>query len=129
MNNFKFSEKSEQRLINVHPDLIKIVRYALKISTIDFGILEGLRTISRQKELFASGASKTLNSRHLSGHAIDIVAYVDEKISWEWQYYEQLANTVKSAAKELKIPIEWGGDWKSLKDGPHFQLPFKEYPV
>lgn len=129
MNNFKLSKRSEQNLIDVHPDLIKIVHYALKISTVDFGIIEGLRSISRQKELFTSGASQTFNSRHLSGHAIDIVVYIDGKVSWEWQYYEQLANTMKSAAKELKIPIEWGGDWKSLKDGPHFQLPFKEYPV
>lgn len=128
-NSFNFSKKSEINLIGVHPDLIKVVHYALKISTIDFGIIEGLRTVSRQQKLLTSGASQTLNSRHLSGHAIDVVAYVDGKISWEWQYYERLANTMKSAAKELKIPIEWGGDWTSLKDGPHFQLPFNKYPV
>lgn len=129
MKEFKFSQRSENNLTGVHPDLVKVVRRALQVTPVDFGITEGLRTVSRQKELVAKGASQTMNSRHITGHAIDLVAYVNSQISWDWKYYIQLSSAMKAAAKELNIPIEWGGDWTSLKDGPHFQLPHKEYPA
>lgn len=124
---FRFSQRSETRLQGVHPDLVRVTRRALALSPVDFGISEGLRTLERQKQLVAEGKSQTMNSRHLSGHAVDVVAYVGSAVSWDWSLYEQIAQAFKQAAAELSIPVEWGGDWKTLKDGPHFQLPFAQY--
>ncbi len=129
MSNFKFSQRSENNLKKVNPDLVKIVRRALQLSPVDFGITEGLRTVERQRQLVAAGKSQTMNSRHISGHAVDVFAYPTSAGSWEWKYYEQIATAFKQAAKELNIPVEWGGDWKTLKDGPHFQLPHEKYPA
>lgn len=129
MSNFKFSQRSENNLKGVNPDLVKIVRRALQLSPVDFGITEGLRTVERQRQLVAAGKSQTMNSRHISGHAVDVFAYPTSTGSWEWKYYEQIATAFKQAAKELDIPVEWGGDWKTLKDGPHFQLPHAKYPA
>lgn len=129
MNNFKFSQRSENNLKGVNPDLVKIVRRALQLSPVDFGITEGLRTVERQRQLVAAGKSQTMNSRHISGHAVDVFAYPTSAGSWEWKYYDQIATAFKQAAKELNIPVEWGGDWKTLKDGPHFQLPHAKYPA
>ncbi|EOT5669503.1 M15 family metallopeptidase, partial [Escherichia coli] len=89
---------------------------------VDFGITEGLRSKCRQKQLVAAGKSQTMNSRHLTGEAVDVVAYVGNQVSWEWSLYEKIARAFQQAAAELGTPIEWGGDWKTLKDGPHFQL-------
>ncbi|POP42344.1 peptidase M15 [Superficieibacter electus] len=119
---FKFSAHSERHLNGVNPDLVKVVRRALELSPIDFGITEGLRTWERQQELVAAGKSQTMNSRHLTGHAVDVFAYPTSAGSWEWKYYEQISTAFKQAAAELQIPVEWGGDWQTLKDGPHFQL-------
>lgn len=129
MSNFKFSQRSENNLKGVNSDLVKIVRRALQLSPVDFGITEGLRTVERQRQLVAAGKSQTMNSRHISGHAVDVFAYPTSTGSWEWKYYEQIATAFKQAAKELNIPVEWGGDWKTLKDGPHFQLPYAKYPA
>ncbi|AGF89337.1 M15 family metallopeptidase [Salmonella enterica] len=129
MSNFKFSQRSENNLKGVNEDLVKIVRRALQLSPVDFGITEGLRTVERQRQLVAAGKSQTMNSRHISGHAVDVFAYPTSAGSWEWKYYEQIATAFKQAAKELNIPVEWGGDWKTLKDGPHFQLPHASYPA
>lgn len=129
MSNFKFSQRSENNLKGVNADLVKIVRRALQLSPVDFGITEGLRTVERQRQLVAAGKSQTMNSRHISGHAVDVFAYPTSAGSWEWKYYEQIATAFKQAAKELNIPVEWGGDWKTLKDGPHFQLPHAKYPA
>lgn len=129
MSNFKFSQRSENNLKGVNPDLVKIVRRALQLSPVDFGITEGLRTVERQRQLVATGKSQTMNSRHITGHAVDVFAYPTSAGSWEWKYYEQIATAFKQAAKELNIPVEWGGNWKTLKDGPHFQLPHAKYPA
>ncbi|RXA93805.1 M15 family metallopeptidase [Yersinia sp. 2105 StPb PI] len=129
MQTNKFSQRSENNLNGVNADLVKVARRALELSPVDFGVTEGLRTVTRQKELVAKGASQTMNSRHITGHAIDVFAYPTGSGSWEWKYYEQIAAAFKQAAKEAGVPIEWGGDWKTLKDGPHFQLPFKDYPA
>lgn len=129
MSNFKFSQRSENNLKGVNPDLVKIVRRALLLSPVDFGITEGLRTVERQRQLVAAGKSQKMNSRHISGHAVDVFAYPTSAGSWEWKYYEQIATAFKQAAKELNIPVEWGGDWETLKDGPHFQLPQAKYPA
>ena len=128
-NNFKFSQRSENNLRGVHPDLVKVVRLALELSPVDFGITEGLRTVERQKQLVAEGKSQTMNSRHISGHAVDVFAYPTPAGSWDWQYYQQISQAFKQAGKNLGIPVEWGGDWKTLKDGPHFQLPYANYPA
>lgn len=124
---YSFSKRSETNLVGVHRDLVKVVRRALEISPLDFTVIEGLRKKSRQAELVKSGASQTMNSRHLTGHAVDIAPFIDGSISWAWPPFYQLETAMKQAAKELDIPIEWGGDWK-MKDGPHWQLPWKEYP-
>lgn len=125
----KFSQRSENNLKGVNADLVKIVRRALQLSPVDFGITEGLRTVERQRQMVATGKSQTMNSRHITGHAVDVFAYPTSDGSWEWKYYEQIATAFKQAAKELNIPVEWGGDWKTLKDGPHFQLPHATYPA
>lgn len=128
-NNFRFSQRSEKNLEGVNSDLVKVVRQALALSSVDFGITEGLRTQERQKQLVAEGKSQTMKSRHITGHAIDVFAYPTLSGSWDWKYYEQIASAFKLASSQLGIPIEWGGDWKTLKDGPHFQLPHREYPA
>jgi len=122
------SAVSEARLKKVHPDLQKVIRRAVELSDLDFVVSEGLRTLERQKELKAIGASQTLNSRHLTGHAVDLAVVVGGKARWDWPLYDKLANYVKQAAKECKVPIVWGGDWLKFKDGPHFELDRKVYP-
>lgn len=125
---FKLSQRSKDRLKGVHPDLVKVVEHAIEITTVDFAVLEGLRTPERQKVLKEAGASQTLNSRHITGHAVDLGAWVDGEVRWDWPLYHQIAKAMKAAAAELNIPIEWGGDWRTFKDGPHWQLPRKDYP-
>lgn len=126
---FKFSQKSLDRLVGVHPDLVSIVNRALELSEVDFAVLEGVRSKTRQEQLVKAGASQTMKSRHITGHAVDLGAYVAGSIRWDWSLYYKIADAMKAAAKELDIPLEWGGDWVSFKDGPHFQLPWKEYPA
>lgn len=124
---FALSAKSQSRLVGVHPKLVAVVNRAIAITPIDFAVLEGVRTIERQKELVKAGASQTMRSRHLSGHAVDLGAIVDGQVRWDWPLYNKLALSVKEAARQLNTPIEWGGDWK-MRDGPHWQLPWREYP-
>jgi uncharacterized protein YcbK (DUF882 family) len=121
-SNFKLSKRSEDNLKGVKPQLVAVVRRALELSSVDFGITEGLRTHDRQKQLFAEGKSQTMNSRHLIGEAVDVVAYVGGTVSWEFPLYRKIAEAFKQASQELNTPIEWGGDWKNLIDGPHFQM-------
>lgn len=125
---FSLSTKSKSRLIGVHPRLTDIVRLAITITPIDFAVLEGVRSIERQKELVKAGASQTMRSRHLTGHAVDLGAIVDGQVRWDWPLYDKIAVAVKEAARQLGVPIEWGGDFRSFKDGPHFQLPWGSYP-
>lgn len=120
---FQLGAASLQRLAGVHPDLIRVVKRAIEITPIDFTVLEGLRSRERQRQLVAKGASKTMNSRHITGHAVDIAPLVNGKVSWDWQYYHPLAAAVKQAAREVGVVVEWGGDWTRFKDGPHWQLP------
>lgn len=124
---FSLGQKSKDRLSGVHPDLIKVVNRAIEITTCDFAVIEGVRSKARQEQLVKAGASQTMKSRHLTGHAVDLGAYVNGSVRWDWPLYNQLADVMKKAAAELKVPIEWGGDWTTLKDGPHFQLPWKDY--
>lgn len=125
---FKLGVRSKLKLIGVHPDLVKLATRAIELSPLDFTITEGLRTVQCQKELFAAKATQTMNSRHITGHALDFAVLVVGKVRWDWPLYERVANAFKQAAKELQIPIIWGGDWKTLKDGPHIELDRKFYP-
>ncbi|WP_339913639.1 peptidoglycan-binding protein [uncultured Brevundimonas sp.] len=120
--------RSEKNLKGVHPDLVRVVRGAATISPIAFVVTEGLRTIERQRSLVASGASRTMKSRHLTGHAVDLAARVNGEIRWDWPLYQTLSKAMKQAAQEANVALEWGGDWRSFKDGPHFQLPWAKYP-
>lgn len=120
-------KRSRERLAGVHPDIIIVLSFAIYETDIDFSVIEGVRTLARQKELVKAGASRTLKSRHLTGHAVDIAPYVGGTIRWDWPLYERLGVIVKKAANECKIPLEWGGDWRSFRDGPHWQLPWRQY--
>ncbi|PHS25972.1 MAG: hypothetical protein COA84_06895 [Robiginitomaculum sp.] len=128
-NSFKLSARSSERLAGVHKDLARVVRRALQLSAIDFTVLEGRRSIERQTQLYESGATRTLNSRHLSGHAVDLGAWVGGGVRWDWPLYETINQAMQLAATEQCVPVEWGGDWKNFKDGPHFQLPWDTYPI
>lgn len=125
---FVLGTRSLQRLKGVHPDLVRVVKRAITLTEIDFTVLEGKRTLARQRQLVAAGASQTLNSRHLTGHAVDLGALVNGKVRWDWPLYHKIYKAMKQAAEIEKVKIEWGGNWKSFKDGPHYQLPFKSYP-
>jgi peptidoglycan L-alanyl-D-glutamate endopeptidase CwlK len=92
-------------------------------------VTEGLRTKERQRQLVAAGASRTMNSRHLTGHAVDVAALVGGKVRWDWPLYAVIAEHMKAAARELGVAIVWGGDWKSFRDGPHVELDRKRYPA
>jgi peptidoglycan L-alanyl-D-glutamate endopeptidase CwlK len=141
----KLNDRSERALKGVHPDLVKVVRRAAAITKSEFIITEGLRTVARQKQLVAAGASKTMNSRHITGHAVDVAVLVGGKVRWDWGLYVKVAEDFRAAAIELKIPIRWGGTWtllssikgpitasmlhKRFPDGPHFELLAKAYPA
>jgi len=122
MKNRRFSKRSMRSLRGVDPRLIVMVTETLHTSPIDFVVIEGLRTKERQRELVRIGASKTMNSYHLTGHAVDLAALVDGKIRWDWPLYEHLARGMKRSASQHRFDMEWGGDWRSFPDGPHFQV-------
>lgn len=132
----QLNAKSEALLKKLHPDLARVVRRAAASLTGELGFVVTctLRTLEEQKRLYAAGASKTMRSRHLPGksnglsHAVDLAATLGGKVKWDWPLYAKLAAAMKAAAKAEKVAIEWGGDWTSFKDGPHFQLPWAKYP-
>lgn len=158
---FKFGKKSEAELKGVHPDLVRVVRRALELSPVDFAVHDGIRTVEEQAEYVRTGVSWTMNGRHLSGHAVDLVPYVNGKLRWEWPPIFLIASAMKKAAAEFNQTLIWGGVWdarleelsddlegeeqayvqrerdkqialgkkpKVKVDGPHFELPRKEYP-
>jgi len=131
MNNRKWSARSLKNLEGIHPHLRAVMDAALQSSAIDFIVIEGLRTKERQAQLVREGASRTMNSRHLTGHAVDLLPIdpKDKKGKFDWSLYHALAPAVKQAAKELGVNITWGGDWTSFRDGPHFELERHTYPV
>lgn len=133
----QISANDEADLAKVHPDLVRVIRRAAKDwphTDQGFIVTCGLRTLAEQRKLVAAGASKTLKSRHLAGktnglsHAVDLAVTLEGKVRWDWPLYSDLARQIKAAAINENVPIEWGGDWKSFKDGPHFQLPWAKYP-
>lgn len=138
----------ESKLKGVHPDLVRVVRRAAVLAPGLFAVGETLRTPARQAQLIKSGASRTTRSRHIPatskrnpklGHAVDLWALVDGKVRWDWPLYRRIATVMKQAAALEKVAVEWGGTWrplsagtsplhKSFPDGPHYQMPWKEYP-
>lgn len=122
MTKFVLGAKSLKTLEGVHEDLVKVVKRAIELTDTDFTVGEGLRTKERQAKLFAEGKSKTLNSKHLTGRAVDLWALKDGKVTWDKSAYDHLAPFVKQAAKELEINIRWGGDFQGFYDGPHYEL-------
>jgi len=152
---YKLSERSLKELTGVHDDLVSVIRRAAELSAQEFAIHDGIRTLEEQKELVRSGASQTLDSRHLTGHAVDFVPVINGKLRWEWDPIYRIADAVRTAAKELEIPLRWGGAWdidftssndhtedlvadysarrkragkKVFLDGPHYELPKAKYP-
>lgn len=126
---FHFSQASLGRLVGVHPDLVKVLKRAIEITEVDFGITEGFRSAERQRQLVAAGKSQTQNSRHLTGHAVDVDAFVNGVVNWDFVNYQKIAVAMKRAAFECGVPIHWGGDWHTLKDGCHFELDRVAYPA
>ena len=129
---FKFSQSSIKRLNTVDSKLQLLANEVLKITPYDFAITEGLRTLERQQKLFKQNTSNKIitkcdgiknKSKHQLGKAIDIMVYDEHGAgTWEEKYYKEVALIFKQKAKELNINISWGGDWKSFKDYPHFEL-------
>jgi peptidoglycan LD-endopeptidase CwlK len=134
MTAWTLSARDENRLAGVHPDLVRVVRRAVRDGCPRFVVLEGLRTVARQRQLVAQGASKTMNSRHIRGLAVDIAPLADTdgdgdtEVSWHWPHYRPLAAAIKAAAAAEKVAITWGGDWTRFKDGPHWELPQSTHP-
>lgn len=125
---FVLSKRSRDRMIGVHPALKDVVERAIAFTPVDFMVIEGVRTLERQAQLVRAGASRTLNSRHLSGHAVDLAALIDGAVRWDWPLYPRIAGAMKAAAAERGVALIWGGDWKSLRDGPHFELDRRVFP-
>lgn len=150
MSNFKLSQRSLDNLEGVNPTLVSVVKRAIEITKVDFGVIEGLRTPEKQRDLVQAGASQTMFSKHIEGKAVDLMAYIGSRASWELNLYDDIADAVKQAAMELRVPIRWGAAWnvpdirdwegtmysamnhyidvrraqgrKPFIDGPHFEL-------
>lgn len=130
MNAFKLSRISEMNLKQVHPDLVWIVNRTLELSALDIRVIEGRRSEERQRQLVRNGHSRTLNSRHLTGHAVDVVPWIKSQIPWQdWQAFTCVAQSMKKAANEKHIPLVWGGDWPHFRDGSHYELSWQYYPL
>jgi len=148
---FKLSQRSLDKLEGVDERLVAVVKYAIAVTKIDFGVICGLRTIEEQRELVASGASQTMNSKHIGGNAVDLMAYIGSRASWETNVYDEIADAVKEGAQQVGVPIRWGAAWhiddirkwnntmedamnsyvdlrraegkRPFIDGPHFEIP------
>lgn len=108
---YELSQRSLSRLDGVDERLVRVVCAAIKLSNVDFGVSEGLRTEERQKELVSKGASKTMKSKHLEGKAVDLIGYIGGKVSWEITTYDDIADAVKMAAKAEGVKVRWGAAW------------------
>lgn len=155
MNGFKLGKKSRKEMEGVHTDLVAVVERAIELTVQDFAVHDGIRTLFEQRRLVERGASQTLKSRHITGHAVDLVPYINGKLRWEWEPIYDVAEALRYAALEQGIPIRWGGAWdrritdedaspedimsdyvlrrknagkRAFIDGPHFELPREEYP-
>ena len=120
MPKFILGDRSTKNLVGVNADLVKVVKRALELSPVDFAVIEGLRTKERQAELMKQGFTRTLNSRHIIGEAVDIVPL---PVDWKNpKPFALVAEAMKKAADELGVKITWGGSWKSFVDLPHYQI-------
>jgi len=108
---FKLSTRSMSRLEGINPELIRVVTEAIKLTKVDFGVTCGMRTVEEQEKLVASGASQTMKSKHLEGRAVDLVAYVGSSVTWQLNMYDDLADSMAKAAKDLGVPLKWGAAW------------------
>ncbi|HEV8033408.1 M15 family metallopeptidase [Yoonia sp.] len=125
----KYSKRSLTNLRGIHPDLRRVIDRALQESPLDFIVIEGLRTEDRQRQLVQSGASRTMNSRHLTGHAVDLLPIgPDGKAAFDWPLYHKLGPAVEAAATKEGVALTWGGRWTKFRDGPHFELKRDVYP-
>lgn len=133
---FELTQRDVTRLQGLHPDLIRVVRGAALhyTSTGRFIVVEGMRKIERQRELWEAGKTRTMKSRHLTGHAVDLAPYVDVdgdgdiELSWERAHFFPIVDAMRASAAAAGVLIEWGGDWTSFIDMPHWQLPWSKYP-
>ena len=124
MARFILGDRSTKNLVGVNADLVKVVKRALELSPVDFTVIEGLRTKERQAELMKQGFTRTLNSRHIIGEAVDIVPL---PVDWKNpKPFALVAEAMKKAADELGVKITWGGSWKSFVDLPHYQIEVKK---
>jgi peptidoglycan L-alanyl-D-glutamate endopeptidase CwlK len=121
------SARDHTRLAGVHPDLVAVVEAARQL--VPFIVVEGLRTRERQAQLVKSGASRTMDSRHLTGHAVDLAPTVDGEVRWDWPLFYPMSKAMKDAAQARGIALVWGGDWPRFRDGPHFELNRDAYPA
>jgi peptidoglycan L-alanyl-D-glutamate endopeptidase CwlK len=108
---FELSQRSLERLEGVEDSLVVVVKRAIQLTKVDFGVSEGLRSVPRQMELVARGASKTMKSKHIDGLAVDLVAYISGRVSWELNLYDDIADAMAAAAKEHGVTVRWGGAW------------------
>jgi peptidoglycan L-alanyl-D-glutamate endopeptidase CwlK len=115
-------QKSKDKLKGVDARLVSVAELAYTYSPVKFIVTEGLRTKERQEQLVKQKASKTMNSKHLVGKAVDIAPLVEGKVRWDWPLFYPVADAFKKAALELNVPLQWGGDWRTFKDGPHFEI-------
>ena len=130
---YALGKRSLERLVGVHPDLVRVVKRAIELAEHDFSVIEGVRTVETQRVYVAKGASKTMNSRHLTGHAVDLYP-VGRPTPWD--KCPVVAAAMLAAAKELGVATRWGGDWnmdgdsrdEKFYDGPHFELLRAVYP-
>ena len=111
MSSFKLSQRSIERLDGVDDRLVDVVCRAIEITTVDFGVTEGLRTVETQRQYVATGKSQTMDSKHLTGHAVDLVAYINGQVAWELNLYDNIADAMKQAAIEKNVAIKWGAAW------------------
>lgn len=108
---FKLSKRSHDRLFGVNPKLVAVVNTAIGITKVDFGVVEGLRTEATQRQYVDAGKSQTMSSKHLTGEAVDLVAFVNGAVSWELNLYDDIADAMRIAALEHDLPLRWGAAW------------------
>jgi len=156
MPNFKLGTHSRNELKGVHPDLVRVVEGSIQVTDVDFSVHDGIRTEEEQREFVKRGVSRTMDSRHLTGHAVDLVPYINGQLRWEWAPIYRIAEAVRRVSHEFGIPIRWGGMWDRrwdlakgdpeveveayiarrkakgqsvFVDGPHYELPRSDYPA
>ena len=108
---FKLSTRSIDRMAGIEPDLIEVVKTAITLTKVDFGVTCGMRTLAEQEALVAKGASQTMKSKHLEGRAVDLVAYVGSNVTWALNMYDEIADAMAEAARIHGVPIKWGAAW------------------